>query len=274
VLDSVDCIASLYEQFSNDKPSRLGRWASGVEYRKLKGYEPTEASRFDRVIVTSETDKQALLRLAPDLAVDVISNGVDSEYYVPHGGSREGAEIVFWGKMSYYANESAAVYLCRDLLPRIRRREPGTRVTIVGSAPSRVLRRFASRDGIRVTGYVPDIRVCLRTARVAAFPIRAGAGIQNKVLEALALGIPVVATSKACQALSVLDGEHLLVADDPDEFAQAVVRVIREDDVAERLAQNGRQYVEENHDWDDKASQLEATYRSAAVSQKDRTRVV
>jgi glycosyltransferase involved in cell wall biosynthesis len=117
-----------------------------------------------------------------------------------------------------------------------------------------------------VTGYVPDIRVHLEKARVAVCPVTVGAGIQNKVLEALAMARPVVATSKACQALSVRNGEHLLIADTPQEFADAVVRLLRDDGLAETLGRNGRRYVETYHNWDDKACQLLDAYQKAGAT--------
>lgn len=272
VFDAVDCITSLYEQFSQHKPSWLGRWTSGVEYRKLRGHEPKEASKFDRVVVTSRKDKEDLQELAPALSVDVISNGVDMEYFRPSDGIVETASIVFSGKMSYYANESAATFLCDEVMPRVKASEPGATLTIAGSSPSKRIQRYAIGHGIEVTGHVPDMRVCLRNARVAACPVSVGAGVQNKVLEAMAMGKPVVATSKACQALSVVDGEHVLIADQQEDFAEALVRIIRDDDLAGRLGRNGREYVDNNHNWNEKARQLEETYSEAIASAGARVR--
>jgi sugar transferase (PEP-CTERM/EpsH1 system associated) len=272
VFDAVDCITSLYEQFSQHKPSWLGKWTSGLEYRKLRRYEPREASRFDRVIVTSRKDKEDLQGLAPNLPVDVITNGVDTDYFRPSDGLVETPSIVFSGKMSYYANDSAAMFLCDEVMPHVKACEPGATLTIAGSSPSKRVRRHGTGHGIEVTGHVPDIRVCLRNARVAACPVSVGAGVQNKVLEAMAMGKPVVATSKACQALSVVDGEHVLIADQREEFAEALVRIIRDDDLAVRLGRNGREYVDKRHNWNEKARQLEETYSKAIASAAARAR--
>jgi sugar transferase (PEP-CTERM/EpsH1 system associated) len=272
VFDAVDCITSLYEQFSRHKPSRLGRWASGVEYRKLRRYEPKEASKFDRVVVTSRKDKKDLQRLAADLPVDIISNGVDTEYFRPSDELVETPSIVFSGKMSYYANESAATFLCNEVMPRVKASEPGATLAIAGSSPSKRVRRYATGRGIEVTGHVADMRVCLRNARVAACPVSVGAGVQNKVLEAMAMGKPVVATSKACQALSVVDGEHVLIADQQEAFAEALVRIICDDDLAGRLGRSGREYVDKHHNWNEKARQLEETYSEAISAAGARNR--
>ena len=266
IFDSVDCITFLYEQFSQDKPSLAGRWSSRFEYWKLRGYEPREASKFERVIVTSQKDRDELNKLAAHLEIDVVSNGVDLEYFRATEDLGERGLIAFSGKMSYYANEAAAVSLCSEILPLIKAREPKVNLTVVGGSPSRRVLRYASEPGIEVTGYVADIRVHLRSARVAVCPVSVGAGVQNKVIEAMAMGKPVVATSKACQALSVRNGEHLLVADEPKAFADAVVRILHDDALARRLGQNGRKYVENHHNWDEKARQLEETYHKAVAS--------
>jgi len=167
---------------------------------------------------------------------------------------------------SGWANDSAAMFLCEEVMPRVKECEPNATLTIAGSAPSKHVRRHGTGRGIEVTGHVPDIRTCLRNARVAACPVKVGAGVQNKVLEAMAMGKPVVATSKACQALSVVDGEHVLIADGQEEFAEALLRVIRDDDLAAKLGRNAREYVDKHHNWNEKARQLEETYNKAIAS--------
>ena len=271
VFDSVDCITSLYRQFAQDKPSRLGRSIAAVEAGKLRGYEPSQASRYDRVTITSDRDKSELQALAPHLDIDVVSCGVDLDYFGPgENGLGEKGRIVLSGKMSYYANEAAASFFCRDIMPLIIAREPQTTLTIVGSSPSRRVQRYGRMPGVTVTGYVPDIRASLREARLAVCPVTVGAGIQTKVIEAMAMGKPVVATSKACQALSVRNGEDLVITDEPKAFAEAVVRVLRDDKLALKLGQNGRKYVENNHSWDENARLLEESYHKAIASWSER----
>jgi len=270
VFDSVDCITSLYREFALDKPSRVGRLIAAFEARKLGHYEQAQASRFDRVIVTSDRERCELKKLAPDSDIDVVSCGVDLDYFDKGDGFGETGRLVLSGKMSYYANEAAARFFCMKVFPLIMSQEPQATLAIVGSSPSRLVQRCGRMPGVTITGYVPDIRPFLREARVAVCPIKVGAGIQTKVLEAMAMGKPVVATSKACKALSVKSGEHLLIADDPKEFADAVVRLLRDDELAEQLGQNGRAYVENHHNWDDKARQLVETYQKAAASMRPR----
>lgn len=272
VFDSVDCITTLYREFSLQKPSAVARLIARIESRKLSHYEPIQASRFARVIVTSDRERRELKQLASHLNIDVVSCGVDLEYFVRAHDSVEPSHIVISGKMSYFANEAAASFFCTEVLPLIRAREPRATLTIVGSSPSKRVLQYGAMPGVTVTGFVPDIRPLLNRAYVAVCPITVGAGIQTKVLEAMAMGKPVVATSKACQALSAKDGEDLLIADEPKAFAEAVVRVLRDDKLALKLGQNGRKYVENNHSWDENVRMLEEVYHKAIASISEKGR--
>lgn len=262
VFDAVDCITALYAQFARQKTAFPARLLSKLERSKLSAYEPRVARRFNRVVVTSETEKEALLGLDPCLRVEVIPNGVDLEYFTP---SRlcSTLTLMLSGKMSYYANEAAAVFFCQQILPLIREQLPETTVLIAGSNPSKAVQRLAWRSNVQTTGYVSDLRPVFQRARVVVCPLVVGAGVQNKVLEAMAMGKPVIATPKACQALSVINGRHLLVADDPRAFAKAVVKLLTDDDLAVRLGQAGRRYVEAHHAWAEKAMALERVYEEA-----------
>jgi len=161
--------------------------------------------------------------------------------------------------MSYYANESAAVFFCKEVLPLIKKEIPEVKLYIVGNNPSNKVKCFDG-EGVKITGYVPDIRTYMARTKIAVSPTTVGAGIQNKVIEAMAMGKPMVATSKACQALSVINNEHLLIADEPEEFAEAVVQLLRDDDLAVALSREARKYVEKYHCWEEKAKQLERIY--------------
>jgi glycosyltransferase involved in cell wall biosynthesis len=262
VYDAVDCITALYAQFARQKPSLLTRLLSQVEWLKLSTYEPLVARRFDQVVVTSEKDKEELLHLDPYLPVEVVRNGVDLEYFTSSGTCLT-PTLIFSGKMSYYANEAAAVFFCEQILPLICKQLPETTLVIAGSTPSKTVQRLGQHGNVHITGSVPDLRPVFQRARVAVCPIVVGAGIQNKVLEAMAMGKPVVATSKACQALSVSRGQHLLIADDPKAFADAVVKLLLDDNLAVRLGREGRRYVEEHHNWHDRAVELERVYENA-----------
>ena len=159
----------------------------------------------------------------------------------------------------------------QEIMPLVWAKRPGARVFIVGANPPRSIRRLAQifPGRVEVTGAVPDIRPYLRRAAVAAAPVRYGAGIQNKVLEAMACGVPVVATSQACSALEAVSDRDLLVAATAGDFAAGVVRVLEDGALAGRLGAAGRRYVEAHHDWGVVTGQLEHIYEECILEQKN-----
>jgi glycosyltransferase involved in cell wall biosynthesis len=269
VWDSVDCISDLFEQAVRNRRDSAGRWINQLELSRTRRYEGRAVSRFDRVLVTSPVDKESLLKLAELPAgrdpVTVLPNGVDLDYFTPFEGFRQSDTVVFSGKMSYHANESAVLHLIRDVMPRVWAKRPSTRVVIAGKDPSRSLSGVLAAYGSRVTltGSVPDLRPHLREASVAAVPLVYGAGCQNKVLEAMACGTPVIATSKAVSSLMTEHGRSVLVADGPEAFAESLLALLSDPQRQRAIGLAGRRYVETHHRWDRIALNLETVYSEA-----------
>lgn len=278
VWDSVDCISLLFEQAAQDSRSPFGRWITRLELPRTRRYEGFLVRQFDRVLATSAADKAALEKLAanggpPSLVravsdgregrgVSVLPNGVDFDYFTPNLGPRLPDTIVLTGKMSYHANVTAAMHLVNDIMPAVWARRPDVRVAIVGNAPPREIRTLAEQHGPRVSvsGYVPDLRPHLWSGTLAVAPVTYGAGIQNKVLEAMACATPVVATPQAASALEARAGEDLLVADSPQAFAGEMLRLLEDEGLRHRVGANGRRYVVAHHDWAVIAGDLEEIY--------------
>jgi len=267
VYDSVDCISLLFEKALHSATSRASRLVARLELDRTRRYEGRLISQYDKVLVTSPQDKEALLKLDArsheqnqERKIAVLSNGVDLGYFAFANGDRAPETLVFSGKMSYHANVAAVSYMVREVMPLVWARRPGVKLEIVGKNPPQAICALAKDDRVHVTGFVPDLRPYLARATVSVSPMQYSVGIQNKVLEAMAMGTPVVASSQACSALKVRNGTHLLVADDPTTFAERVLRLL--DDVALRreMAMNGRNYVEERHDWRTIAHNLENIY--------------
>ncbi len=204
-----------------------------------------------------------LVPLSPCHPVTVLPNGVDLDYFSPSAAPRKPATIVFSGKMSYHANVTAALHLVHDIMPLVWKERPDVDVQIVGRDPPSQVRSFVSRhlSPITVTGSVPDLRCYLQRASLAVAPMSYGAGVQNKVLEAMACATPVVATSQAVSALEACPDEHVLVADDPTDFARQILRLLDDRGLQSRIGQAGRRYVEQHHDWNRIVEQLEGIYR-------------
>ncbi len=265
VWDSVDCISHLFRQASHQSATRRSRWLTRFELARTESYEHWLSRQFDRVIVTSKTDKQAFLSLigSPDhdQPISVLQNGVDLDYFVPNPDVvRETNTLVISGKMSYHANVSMVLNFAHELLPLIREKIPTIKLIVVGKDPPRAIRALARESGIRVTGTVEDVRPYLLGASLSVSPITYGAGIQNKVLEAMACGTSVVATPIAVSALDVEPGQDLLVAQEAGSFATAVLFLLEDAELRMRVGNAGRRYVEKNHAWEQIVTELEEIY--------------
>jgi glycosyltransferase involved in cell wall biosynthesis len=274
VFDSVDSITLLFEQVRQAGPTWRSRLLAGLDLARTRHYEGQLLARFARVLVTSPRDKAALANLS-DRSIDdkrlvVLPNGVDLDYFAPMALPREPATIIFSGKMSYHANIAAALDLATRIMPLVWVELPQAKLIIAGKDPAPELLDLANDARVTVTGTVPDLRPYLAKAAVAVSPIRYGVGIQNKVLEALAMTTPVVSTPQAVSALQVTPGQELLVGESPEAIAQAVLALLQDDALRQRLGQAGRHYVETYHDWRVAAEKLEQLYLEVNAENKRR----
>jgi len=266
VWDSVDCISHLFKQASVQSVNLFGKLISRFELERTRKLEGTLLGYFDHVLVTSSVDRTALLGLTRNrmkpAPISVISNGVDLDFFHPNPDiDRDSETLVFSGKMSYHANISMVRYLVTEIMPRIWRRRPAARLYIVGKDPSSDIKALNKNPLITVTGTVDDIRPFLWRATVSVVPLLYGAGIQNKILEAMATRTPVVTTSKALSALQVQAGKELLVAKDSEEFSRAVLQLIENRNLQREVGVAGESYVKTQHSWKSIASSLVNIYQ-------------
>ena len=276
IWDSVDCITHLFEQASQRSRSLKSRAMTAIELGRTRRYEGWLTEQFAHVLVTSDTDKAALQKLAhhPN-PISTLGNGVDLNYFAPTNEKRQPDTIVFSGKMSYHANVTAALYLAQEVMPIVWRSRPNTKLVIAGSRPTPTVQALETNEPgarIRVTGYVKDLRVPLRQASIAVAPLLYGAGVQNKVLEAMACGTPVVASPQAINALKVERGTDCLVADTPEAFADALIKLLNDEGLRARMGAAGRRFVEAHHNWDDIVAQLEHIYERSIQDVRESNR--
>ena len=216
---------------------------------------------YARTIVVSARDKAELRAINPALKVDVIPNGVDTYEFRPRPTRRIPA-LLFVGNYEYPPNVDAALRLAREIFPAVQAHIPGLHLWLVGNAPTSEMLALAS-ESIRVTGRVPDVRPYLARAGAFVSPLRLGAGIKNKVLEALAMGCPVIATPLSVDGIDVTDGLDALVAEG-DALVEGIVRVLQDGDLQNRLSTNGRKLIESRYSWDHVAKRYEALYEQVA----------
>jgi glycosyltransferase involved in cell wall biosynthesis len=272
VYDAVDCMSRLLAQAASDAPTGAMRLLARAELGRTRAFERRLLGGFDRVLVTAPSERDALRALngtsGTTAAVTVLGNGVDLEYFAPTAAPRDAATVVFVGRMGYHANIAAARELLTAIMPRVWAQRADARLILVGPDPSQSLRALAAGAAgpVEITGYVPDIRPALARATVSVNPLRYAVGVQNKVLEAMAMATPVIATPAACGALGAIHGEHLLVETDAQAIAAAIVRVFDDPAFAQRLGHGGRRYVAVEHDWRGVAATLDGVYRE--ISQR------
>ena len=265
VWDSVDCITRLFRQAASRSSTRFGRWLTRFELSRTARHEGWLINQFSRVLVTSTAEKTALLSLLTALqnwpAIAVLPNGVDLAYFGPKPASgRDRATVVMSGKMSYHVNATMVLHFVRAILPAIWASRPEVQLCVVGQNPPREIRALAQDRRIAVVGTVRDMRPYLQRATVAVSPLTYGAGIQNKVLEAMACGTPVVASPQAVSALEVRPGEDVLVSREPADFADTVLNLLGDPQQQQRIGEAGRRFVERHHRWDNIAARLVGVY--------------
>jgi len=240
------------------------------EARKLLRYEREVCRRVAGNIVVSDLDGERLRERVGDVATAVVPNGVDVEYFVPRAplGHGDGG-MIFVGGLDWYPNRDAVRYFLRDVWPELAASGPNRRLTLVGRDPPDDVVAAGSDSSIEVLGFVPDIRPLIDQASIYVCPIRDGGGTRLKILDALAMAKPLVATGLAVEGLGLTDGEHFLRADAPDEFVAQVSRLERDPGLRHRLAVAGRRVVEERFAWSCVGGQLEAAYARALSRRGD-----
>src|SRR5262245_51933655 len=279
--------SEIWRRHAETKTSRLAAPLYGRQYRRMLRYEGNALRRFDGVLAVSEADRDTFHRIYPGAIrhpVHVVPTGVDTEYFAPtnpESGIADGksripspespaSSLIFTGSMDWLPNEDAMLFFCRDVLPLIRAEEPDVHLTIVGRTPTPAVKQLAAQAGVQVTGRVDDVRPFMRDAAVYVVPLRIGGGTRLKIYEAMAMGKAVVSTTIGAEGLPVENDKHVILADDPQTFARAVVQMLRDPIGRRQLETAARALVLERYDWSTVADELENALIEFATSSGDR----
>jgi len=238
-----------WRQYSERAPFPLSQ-VYRREWRTLHAFERSLAHAVGENVFCTPLEEQIFRERIPGAPSCVIRNGVDLAHYSPDANAPEPGRLVFVGVMDYYPNVEGIAWFCESILPEVQRRVPGATLSIVGAHPTKAVRALASRPGVEVTGFVDDPRRWLRRAAVSVAPLRIARGIQNKVLEAMAMGLPVVGTRSATQGVAGEHGRDYLVAESAEEQVEAVCALLRAPERARELGRGARAFVERHHDWE------------------------
>ncbi|WP_287154941.1 glycosyltransferase [Candidatus Solincola tengchongensis] len=227
----------------------------------LKGLRRFEFEMYadaDLVLTLTPEGRQELLDIRPDLRIEVVPHGVDVERFCVSGECEKEEAVMFLGNYPHDPNRDAVLYFHQRMWPRIRREVPSARFYVVGKDPTPDLLELAREDpSVVVTGTVEDVRPYFERSKVFVNPVRIGGGFRGKLLEAMAMGLPIVTTSLGAEGVEAEDGRDMVIADDPEEFAAAVIRLLRDDELCCRLGDSARRLAEERFSWEKGVERLE-----------------
>jgi sugar transferase (PEP-CTERM/EpsH1 system associated) len=245
-------------------------WVYRREWRTLLGFERAVAGSFFETVLCTPLEQRIFREQIPGASSMVLRNGVDLEAFRPAPERAEPGHLVFTGVMNYYPNVDGCVWFVEEVLPRIRERHPAARFTIIGAHPTPEVLALADQPGVEVTGFVDSVLERVQRGAVAVAPLRIARGIQNKVLEAMACGLPVVGTTSATQGVGAEDGREYLVRDEAAAFADEVCGLLDRPDDARALGERARRFVVENYDWEEVFRPLDELIERCA---RERTRM-
>ncbi|MHB1457498.1 MAG: glycosyltransferase family 4 protein, partial [Armatimonadota bacterium] len=261
VLDNHNVESTIIKRVAETSDSMPTRLYAGLEWPKLQRYEVDICNKCDLVLTVSETDKDSLTAMGVNPAIiESVPIGVDVDTMKPVDMVTQSRNILSLGTMSWPPNIDSMLYFVKDVMPIIRDHLPGCTLTIAGSQPSPAIQSLESEPDISVTGFVEDIDSIARKCGVFIVPLRSGSGVRVKILNALAMGLPIVSTSIGAEGLDVRDDEHLLIADTPHDFANSVIRILTDPDLAQTLGLNGRAFVCDNYSWETTGNRLLQIY--------------
>jgi len=269
VMDFVDADSEKWRLFADYHPWILS-WVYRLEACRLARHEVEVARFFDHAIFVTDRDAHILQERVPDRPISVIPNGVDLEYFTPPQNKETATEppaLVFTGMMDYFPNVDAVNYFCHEVFPLVREVVPAVQLYIVGRNPTQQVRQLSRQPNVIVTGAVPDVRPYLVQAWVAVAPLRIARGVQNKILEAMAMGLPVVGTPAALQGTWATTTDGVRIAESPRVFARDLVTLLEDHALRRQCGLQARRYVQEHHQWDEHNARLEALLHEMVVAQ-------
>jgi len=248
ILDFGDMDSQKWLEYAQRKPFPLSL-GYRLEGNKMLWAEKRLARRFDLCTATTRAEWETLQGYGTGAATDWFPNGVDAVFFDPADVGYDADTISFIGRMDYYPNQECMARFCAEVWPLLKAQRPAMKLLIVGADPSAEMRRLGDLPGVTVTGSVPDVRPYIRSSALMVAPLSIARGTQNKILEAMAMGVPVVTSSVAAGGVDAVAESHLLVADNAAEITRAILRIAENPDERRRLAVAGRQRVLSHHAW-------------------------
>ncbi|MGA2467075.1 MAG: glycosyltransferase [Thermodesulfobacteriota bacterium] len=250
----------LYRWFKTE-PNPLKKVYLGIQWLKLRSFERSAMEKFDGCVVVSDVDKELLIKMEVNSRLFVVSNGTDTKFFRPNNNKVFENEVLWIGHMDVHTNKDAVLYFWKEIYPLLRKQYPQVRMTFVGTAPPKEIVDIAKRDGhVRVTGFVDDIRPYIDEAAVMVVPIRIGSGTRLKILDAMAMGKAIVSTSIGCEGINVTHGKNIMIADNPEDFANRTIELLKNENVRVNLEKSALTLAK-TYDWDIIREKQEGVYQ-------------
>ena len=248
VLDFGDMDSQKWLDYSSyrKQPLATGYW---IEGSKMHRAEAQLARQFDLCTCTTRAELDTLQGMNVAESTGWFPNGVDADYFCPTDEPYDPNAICFIGRMDYYPNQQCMLHFCEKVFPKVRQSNPEATLTIVGASPSREIRNLADHEGVTVTGTVDDVRPHVRRAALSIAPLAIARGTQNKILESMAMGVPVICSTTAAGGVDAVPEEHILTAESPDDYTRQIMRLLGQPAERQRFALAGRERALANHNW-------------------------
>lgn len=240
--------------------SNIRKFFYKLEYKKLYHDEVLICNNQDAILVTSENDAKIFDELVPKVPKYIIPNGVDTEHFHPSNEIPEQNTLAFTGALSYIPNSDAALYFIEQILPIIEKKIPDIKLYIVGKNPPKSLLQKSSNN-IIITGFVDDVRPYVWKSSIFIVPLRMGSGTRLKVLEAFSMKKPVVSTTQGAEGIEITNGENILIADEPEDFAEKIIMLLKDKHLQQKLASSGHELVKNIYDWNVIGQKLDSVYK-------------
>jgi len=236
------------------------------ERPRIEKHEIWVAKHYEETWLISDHDRDILVARCPNANIKVVRNGVNTDMFYPTGELENPNQLIMVGHMGVFHNVDAAAYLVHDIIPLVREKIPDVQIKITGSSPNKRVRSLSSIPGVEITGFVPDLNQALNQATVFVAPLRFAAGVQNKVLEAMSAGKPVVTTNIVNDGLGAQPDSDLMTADTPDEFAKGIIRLLEDRILRNQIGQAARNFVREHYHWDLVADRIDTIQQEVGKS--------
>lgn len=272
VIDAVDCFSSLYRQFADNAESPIWGSIYSMESKRVFAFEKHCLKKFRHVITSTNHESLLLKKISGMKRITSVENGVDLDLFQPIPTIKDTcfnvkSTIAFSGKMNYIANSSAVIYFYKKIFPIISKQFPNIRFKIIGAFPPKTVLELAKKDKrVEITGYVENLADSFNDVQVVVCPLTTGAGIHNKIIEAMALAKPVIATTLSCKGFNFKSGKELIIADRSIDFAKSVVSLLRNPKLCQVIGFTARAYIEKYYRWEDKIEKLEKIYSESISS--------